>query len=191
MAKKKRKIKKKIVRENKIDVDQILLRNRQVFLFGVVSEELIYKVIEKIIALDKLSQEPIVLYINSPGGNISDGFALIDVMRGIGSPVITVIVGEACSMAGIISIAGVRRYMSANSTWMAHDMAGGIDGDYTTKVIDRAEYLAKEQKRLLSFIRDHTKLNEKEIEKAVHGELWFHPTECLKKGIVDEILKDQ
>ncbi len=190
-TKRRRKSRRKKKRVPDIKIDQILLRRRQVFLFDVIKEDTIRNLIREIIALDNISPNPIILYINSPGGSVDDGFALIDTMRGIRSPIITVIIGQSCSMAGIISIAGDKRLISKHSVWMAHDMAGGIGGDYTTKVIDRTEFLKREQKKLNDFLRKNTKLSEAEVVRATHGELWFYPEECLKKGIVDEVIGDE
>lgn len=189
MAKKKRRKSRRNIKPKKIDVDQILLEERQLFLFEAIKPETTCELIKKMVALDKKRTAPIALYINSPGGSVDCGFAIIDSIMGIDSPVFTIIVGEACSMAGLISIAGRKRFMTKHSIWMAHDMSGGIHGDYTTKVKDRAKFLEREQEKLQRFLSEHTKLTAKEITKAQHGELWLNPEECKKKGIVDEVIK--
>jgi len=186
MPKKRKKHKKY---DKDIQIDQILFKNRQLFLFENIEEKITKELVREIRALDTVNHKPIVLYINSPGGSVSDGFAIIDAMKGIKSPVVTIITGEACSMAGLISIAGDKRYMTSNSYWMGHDLAGGIGGDYTTKVLDRAKYLGKYQKQLEDFIKIHTKLTDKDIIKGRHGELWLNAEECYNKGIVDNIIK--
>lgn len=173
----------------KIDIDQILLKGRQLFLFEPVSQSSAKRIIERLIALDKINKKPIVLWINSGGGTLSDGYAIIDTIKQLRAEVITIIVGEVCSMAGIISIVGDRRFMTEHAVWMSHDMAGGIRGDYTTKVLDRAKFLKKEQERLFNFLRKHTKLSDKELARAKTGELWFYAEDCKKKGIVDEVIK--
>ena len=174
----------------KIDVDQILLENRQLFLFEPINSEVARDLIKKMVALDRKKVAPIAIYINSPGGCVDSGFAIIDSINGIDSPVITIIVGMACSMAGILSIAGKRRYMTEHSVFLAHDMAGGVRGnDYTTKTIDRVDFMKKEQEKCEVFLAKHTKLTPKEIVKARHGELWLTPNECLKKGVIDEVIK--
>ena len=188
-SKRKKKSRRSIKKPKKIDVDQILLAERQLFLFDVIKQESTRNLIKNMIALDKQATAPIALYINSPGGNVDCGFAIIDSINGIESPVFTIIVGEACSMAGLISIAGRKRFMTKHSVWMAHDMAGGIHGDYTTKIKDRAKFLEREQEKLQRFLAQNTKLTAKEITKAQHGELWLAPDECLKKGIIDEVIK--
>jgi len=186
----KKKDKKKKAKPSDIDIDQILLKDRQLFLFGIIDSKMATDLIRKMIALDRISNAPITLTIDSPGGSVDDGFAIIDVMKGIGSPVVTIIVGQACSMAGIVSVAGEKRAMTKHSIWMAHDMAGGVDGnDYTTKIIDRVTFFKKEQEKCDRFLAQHTKLTIDELKKARNGELWFYPEECLKKGIVDQIIK--
>jgi len=191
MAKTKKRKKKKVIKKRikaKIDIEQILLRNRQIFLFDSINSESAKKIVAQLITLDKINHTAIAFYINSPGGSCNDGFAILDAMRGIRSPVVTFITGEACSMAGLISIAGNRRVMSKTAIWMSHDMAGGVWGDYTTKVIDRTEHLKRYQSQIFGFLREHTKLSEKELNHARHGELWLTAKEALEKGIVDRIV---
>ena len=187
----KRRPRKQRVRiSKKIDVDQILLEARQLFLFEGITGEVARDLIKKMVALDKKKVAPITLYINSGGGEVDAGFSIIDSMNGIDSPVITIIVGMSASMAGIISIAGSQRFMTEHSVWMSHDMAGGVHGrDYTTKTIDRVAFMKKEQEKCEIFIAKHTKLTPEELTQARHGELWLTPQECLKKGIIDEVIK--
>lgn len=191
MAKRKGCKKPKNNKQFKIDVDQILLSKRQLYLFGPINEELAYEVIRRLMALDRIANAPIVLYIDSPGGCVSDTFAIIDTIKGINSSVVTLVLGHACSGAGLVALAGDQRAMTKNSTWMVHDMVGGIWGDYTTKVIARAEFLKVEQKKIFDFIRSHSKLSESEINKAIHEELWLTPVECVQKGVVDTVLGEK
>lgn len=182
--------KRKIRRDYyKFDVDQFLLSKRYIFLFGDVNEDSATTIVKQILALDKQSGKPLLLWINSRGGSVDDGFAIIDAIKSARSSVLTIIMGQACSMAGIISVAGDKRFMTDNSVWMAHDLAGGIRGDYTTKVLDRATFLKHEQARLHKFLKEHTKLTDSEIIKGQHGELWLYPDDCKMKGIIDEIVR--
>jgi len=179
---------RRIIPVTEIRLDQILLNERTVLLFGEIDVEQSYEIVERLIALDKINNSPIFLVINSPGGSVSDGMAIIDAIRGIRSPVVTFITGEACSMAGLISITGDERWISHTAYWMGHDLSGGIGGDYTTKVIDRAKYLERYQKLLNDLMRDYTKLTDRDIQKATHGELWLSAYEALEKGIVDKVV---
>ena len=183
-----KKCKCKKTKKREIDIDQILLKDRQIFLYDEIDDELAQNIVKQLLALDNLYNTPIALLINSPGGSVSCGFSIIDTMKNIKSSVGTIICGEACSMAGIISVAGDKRFMTEHSVWMSHDLAGGIRGDYTTKVLDRANYLKQEQKRLREFLGKHTKLSNEELIKSEHGELWLYPKACLEKGIIDIII---
>lgn len=172
----------------KIEIDQILLHNRNLFLSGVIDTEKAFEITTRMIALDAYSPKtPIFLWINSPGGSVYDGFSIIDCMTGLSSPVFTIINGHAASMGGIISIYGDRRYMCKNSTWMAHDVYSGTS-DYVTKSEYRFENSKRLQSKLIKMLREETKLTEKDIEIARHGELWLDAKECKKKGIIEEIL---
>jgi ATP-dependent Clp protease protease subunit len=175
--------------DKKIDLTQILLQNRQVFLYGQIDDEQALNIVRELIALDKLNQNPIALYINSPGGYNCAGWAIIDTIKGLRTPVITMVMGKACSMAGLVFLAGAVKIMTEHSVWMAHDMAGGISPDYTTKVLDRAKWLETEQAKVFAYLRIHTKLSEAEIEKAKRGELWLSAKECQVKGITDKLVK--
>lgn len=174
-----------------IDINQVLLHARQLSLTGPITEKTVQPVIHQIMGLQTISDDPIILWINSGGGYCTDGFALIDTMRMSKVPIFTVIRGEACSMAGLISIAGHSRFITEHSWWMAHDIQGG-GFDYGEKLKTRVnEFLVGEQKQVFDFLRDNTKLSSKDLEKAKFQELWLTPDQCLEKGVVDQVFKIQ
>lgn len=168
-----------------IKVPETLLRSRKLFLFGAINPITVEPLIKNLIVLNIVNQDPIHLFINSSGGEIASGFALIDTFKILRCPIVTVIQGEALSMAAYISIAGTQRLMCPNSFWMIHDMKGGIDGDYSSKVECRAEYIKKLWKRQEDHLNRYTKLDSKDIQFARNGELWLTPEECLAKGVID------
>jgi len=176
-------------KQRKIDVDQILLSRRQLFLFETIDDKVAKDLVKKMIALDRINHQPIILHINSPGGCISDGFSIVDTMKGIQSPVFTFIIGDACSMAGIIAIAGDFRLMSQNSIWMAHDGSTAPRGKLTD-IVHYGKHIEKLQSHMFKFLREHTKLNEEELAKARIGQLWLSPEECKERGIVDKIIEN-
>jgi ATP-dependent Clp protease protease subunit len=169
--------------------NDILIKHRELFLYEEVTEESVARLIKEIKALNYVNHNPITLWINSPGGSTTNGLALINVMLSIEADIITIINTQACSMASQISIAGDKRKMMYNSEWMAHDMSGGITGDYSNKVKYRAQWLEKHYKILEDNYKRFTKLTDKDLEIARNGELWLNAEECLEKGIIDEIIK--
>lgn len=113
--------KKVIKRKNKkkgllkIEIDQILYNSRQVFLNGIIDEKSTGDIIKQLRALSEINSKPIIMYINSRGGSAQQGLAIIDTMRTVRAPVVTVVTGIAASMAGIISVTGVERLMTHNA----------------------------------------------------------------------------
>lgn len=177
-------------KEEKFDIDQVLLKSREVFLTGVICESTSNEIIKQLMALDKVNHDPIIMWINSPGGSVQDGFSIIDTMDGIGSPVVTIICGKACSMAGLISVAGQSRYITRNSLFMAHDMSSGV-ADYASKAIARVGFWKKMQVRLREFLKKNTKLTNTDLDIAKNNELWLYADECKVKGIVDYIVGEK
>ena len=110
-----------MVQEN-VSLSTLLLQSRIVFIGDTITPELSNTVVSALLYLDSQSHEPIKLYINSPGGIVSAGFAIIDTMRTIESPVETVCVGMAASMAAVILACGEKgkRSMLQNSEVMIH-----------------------------------------------------------------------
>ena len=172
-----------------LKINDLILKQREIFLYDEVSDASILRLIKEIKVLDNINHKPIKLYINSGGGSTTCGLALINVMQEVKSKIITIINTEACSMASQISVAGNERYIVSNGFWMAHDMSGGITGDYSGKVKYRAEFLERHFKVLEDSYKQFTKLTNKDLEIARNGELWLDAKQCLAKGIVDKILK--
>ncbi len=172
---------------DEIKPEQILLRDRTVLLFNSINEKSSKEVVSQISALDILGNERIVLKINSGGGSILDGYAILDAMRYARSPIVTWITGYAASMAGVISIQGNLRLMSENSIWMAHPIHSGMI-NYLPMMKDRRVFHDLLEKQCEEIYRKYTKLSPKEVLKAMRGELWLNSKEALAKGIVDKIV---
>lgn len=169
--------------------NDILIKNRELFLYEEVTEASVTRLIKEIKALDYVNHNPITLWINSPGGSTTNGLALINVMRAIKSQIITIINTQAASMASQIAVAGNVRKMAHNGWLMIHDMSGGISSDYSGKIKYRAQWIERHYKNLEDIYKRFTKLTNEDLEIARNGELWLDAKECLEKSIVDEIIK--
>jgi len=180
----------KIKRSGKdINLERIILNARNIYLFGDVDTAMATNVVQRFRTLDSLNHRPIVLLINSPGGCVGDGMAIIDTMRMLSSKVYTVILGEALSMAGLIAVCGDIRFVSEHSLWMLHEMRVGAC-DYLTKVRAHGHSWDRKETAILSLYRKHTKLTDEEIRQGLAGELWLDAQECITKGVADRLLKD-
>jgi ATP-dependent Clp protease protease subunit len=168
-------------------IEATLLRTRTVFLTEEIDSDVISDLMATIIALDQRNVAPINMFINSPGGEIMAGLALIDLMDMIKSPVNTIVMGEACSMAGIISICGKTRSISKNSVIMFHEGFFSTQ-DYSQKMKCRAVFFDKLEERMDIIIKQKTKLTDKDIETMKNGELWLFAQDAVIKGVADKII---
>jgi ATP-dependent Clp protease protease subunit len=165
----------------------ILNKNQHLLLFSEIDEESAIITVAKIRALNETkTKHPIIIEICSPGGDVGSGIAIINAIRSSRIPIVTLINGEACSMAALISMCGHERYMYKNSFWMLHPVQDFIH-DYSNFIKDRAAYLSKLEKTVDLLVREHTKLSEVDIKKATTGELWFDAEQCLARAIVDKL----
>lgn len=167
--------------------DAILAEARYILLYGEINEESAKDVNTKLIAMNiKNKHKPIILEINSCGGNVSDGISIMNTIQIVPSYIITLINGEAASMAGLISIVADRRFITPNSYWLGHPMFDMVAGSPQT-IEDRGKYLQQLEEDLRKIFKNKTKLNDKDFQKMLKGELWLNSYECLEKGIVDKI----
>ena len=166
---------------------KILNKNRYILLYDEINNMSADIVCSKLRAMDILSHKPIYLEINSPGGSVADGMSIINTIEHIQSPVYTIISGQACSMAALISICGDKRMIYSNSYFMQHSTADVI-GDYINYIKDRTKFLCEFEHRTEKILKLHTKLSGTDLLKIRTGELWLNADQCLAKGVVDKII---
>jgi len=166
---------------------KILNKSRHILLYDEINNASSDVVCSKLRAMDILNHKPIKLEINSGGGSVADGMSIINTIEHIASPVITIISGQVCSMAALISICGDRRLIYANSYWMQHSTSD-IVGDYINYIKDRTKFLCEFEHRTEKMLKNRTKLTNGDIMKIRTGELWLSADQCLQKGTVDEII---
>ena len=171
--------------------DLLYTENRVIFFNGEVTPESCQELISKLIVLDQHSHDRITLLISSPGGDVFSGYAMIDAVNAIESPVDTVCVGVAASAAALLFICGEKRYILENSRVLIHDaaLAGGIDRRATAAALtDEIKNLKELHDMNRELIRAHSRMTVKEIEKALSGDTWFSVRQALDKGLADEVL---
>ena len=169
------------------DPRHILHLHRQLFLYGTITDASANYIKQNLIAFDIVSNQPITLWLSSPGGSCSAGLSIIEVIQRISSPVVTIISGEVCSMASLISVVGSVRWAFTTGTWMQHPLSSG-QADYLNYIKDRTSYLTKFDKILLQILKDRTKLTPADYKKIESGELWLSGEELITKGIVDKLI---
>ena len=167
---------------------RILNHQRYILLYDEISNISADVICSKLKAMNYLSKtEPISLEINSPGGWVTYGFSIIDTILAIEAPVHTIISGEACSMAAMISIVGKKRFITPNGFWMQHSTQDLLSGN-VNNIKDQAGFVIKLEKHMNEILKKYTKLNQRQLTQIRNGQLWLFAEDALKYGIVDKIL---
>ncbi len=176
--------------ERAYDIYSRLLKERVVFLVGVVNEMTANLIVAQLLFLESENPEKDVsFYINSPGGSVSAGLAIYDTMQFIKPDVSTLCVGQAASMGALLLAAGNKgkRYALPNSRVMIHQPMGGFQGQATDIEIHAKEILYLRQ-RLNEILARHTGQDIKTIERDTERDNFFGAEEATKYGLVDKVL---
>ena len=175
--------------ERAFDIYSRLLKERIIFLVGPVNDSMASLVSAQLLFLESENPEKeISLYINSPGGVVSDGLAIYDTMQFIQSPVTTLCFGQAASMGSFLLAAGEKdkRFALPNSRIMVHQPSAGFQGQATDIEIHAKEVLAQKS-NLNKIYSKHTGQSVEAIEEALERDNFMSPTEAQKFGIIDSI----
>lgn len=172
------------------DLPSKLLEDRIILLNEEINDNSSAAIVAQLLTLEAQDHEkPITMYINSPGGSITAGFAIYDIMNNIKCPIITIANGIAASMAAILLSSGTKgkRYALPNATIMIHQPLGGVQGQATEiKIV--AERILKLKEKLNRILADNSNKNIKYIEEASERDNYMTPEEALELGIIDEII---
>jgi ATP-dependent Clp protease protease subunit len=176
--------------ERAYDIYSRLLKERVVFLVGVVNEMSANLIVAQLLFLESENPEKdISFYINSPGGSVSAGLAIYDTMQFVKPNVSTLCVGQAASMGALLLAAGAqgKRFALPNSRVMIHQPMGGFQGQATDIEIHAKEILYLRQ-RLNEILAQHTGQEIKTIERDTERDNFFGAEEATKYGLVDKVL---
>ena len=177
--------------ERAYDIYSRLLRERIIFLGGAIDDDTANIVIAQLLFLQSEdSKKDISLYINSPGGSVTAGLAILDTMNHVGPDVSTVCVGLAASAAAVLLSAGVKgkRFALPNSEIMIHQpWMGGVQGQ-ATEIEITAKQILKTRDRLNKILAKNTGKPVSQVEKDVDRDYFMDADEAKKYGIIDKIL---
>ena len=178
--------------ERSYDIFSRLLKDRIIFLSEDVNHVTASLVIAKMLFLE--SEDPdkeISFYINSPGGSITDGMAIVDTMNYIKCPVSTICIGLAASMGSVLLACGAKgkRYATPNSEVLIHQplISGGLSGQ-TTEIKIHADHMVKTREKLNKLLSEKTGQTLEQIEKDTERDHYMTAEEALKYGLIDEII---
>lgn len=176
--------------ERAYDIYSRLLKDRIIMLSGEVNDQMANSVIAQLLFLDAQdSEKDIYLYINSPGGVITSGLAMLDTMNFIKPDVQTIAIGMAASMASVLLAGGTKgkRFALPNSTILIHQPSGGAQGQQTEIEI-AAEEILKTRKKMNQILADATGQTVEQIKKDTERDHYMSAQEAKDYGLIDDIL---
>ena len=176
--------------ERAFDIFSRLLRERIIFLGTPIDDMVANLVVAQMLLLDSENPEKdIMLYINSPGGSVTAGFAIYDTMQHIRSDVSTICLGQAASMGAFLLSSGTKgkRLALPHSRVLIHQPLGGAQGQATDIEIQAAEIL-RIKKALNEILASNTGQSIKKIEKDTDRDYIMTPEEALEYGMIDKVV---
>ena len=134
----------------------------------------------------KMTPEPIFLHIDSFGGSVFAAFAGIDFITQSAIPVHTIVEGATASAGTLLSIAGVKRYMSPNASMLIHQLSAWFGGKMT-EIDDEFQNLTQMMDSIRGLYKQYTRLGDEELKVLLSRDVWWKVDVCLEKGLVDEV----
>ena len=183
-----------ILEERKMNVTQMdvfsrLMQDRIIFLGTEIDSDVANIINAQLLWLDSMSDDEIVMMINSPGGVCYDGLAIIDTMKYISSPVTTQCVGMAASMGAVILSGGEKghRFALPHSRVMIHQPLGGARGQATDILIE-AEQIKILKEELCGILAENTNQSLDKVLEDCERDHWMIAQEAKEYGIIDDII---
>lgn len=179
--------------ERSYDIYSRLLKERVIFFNGECEDNIASLVVAQLLFLESENPDkPVYMYINSPGGVVTSGWAVYDTMQYIKPKVATVCIGQACSMGATLLLAGEKgmRYILPHARVMIHQPIGGYRGQ-ATDILIHAEETLKVKKTLHDVYAKHTGKKISEVEKAMERDYFMSAGEAVKFGIVDKVISSR
>jgi ATP-dependent Clp protease protease subunit len=178
--------------ERSYDIYSRMLRDRVILLEGEVHDQMANLIVAQLLYLESEGDKAISLYINSPGGSVTAGMAIYDCMQFIKPDVMTIVMGQACSMGSLLAQAGSKgkRYVLPNARHMIHQPSGGARGQATDMLIQVEEIL--EMKRNLTNI--YVKHNSagktfEQLTQAMERDNFMSADQAVAYGLADIVME--
>lgn len=181
-------IKKTTDGERAMDIASRLLDDNIILLTGEINDMMAEVVIAQLLYLDSLGkEEPVHIYINSPGGSVTAGLAILDTMRLVKSKIYTYCIGLAASMGAVLLSSGDRRYIVPHAEVMIHQPLGGTRGQASDIEI-AAEHIGRTKKILNTILAENCRKPYDDVSRDTERDNWKSAEEALEYGLVDMII---
>lgn len=180
------------LRATQIDIFSRLMRDRILWVAGVVNDNMSTIVQAQLMFLDSVDNSDITMHIDSPGGSVKSGLSMVDVMSFINSDIRTVNTGMAASMGSVLLGAGTKgkRASLRFSRTMLHQSSGGFEGNIQDAKINMIEW-EKTNDLLFDLLGEFCGKDRETVKTDAQRDLWLSADEALNYGIIDEIVKSK
>lgn len=178
--------------ERSYDIYSRLLKDRIIMLSGEVNDQMANTIIAQLLFLDAQdSDKDISIYINSPGGSVTAGLAIMDTMNFIKSDVQTIVMGMAASMASVLASSGTKgkRFALPNSEILIHQPSGGAQGQQTEIEIV-AEEILKTRKKINQILADNSGQSVEKLNHDTERDNYLSAQEAKDYGLIDDIMEN-
>ena len=168
------------------------LKTRQILLSGEVNKALAEKIIRQLLILEADSEEPIYIFIDSPGGDVDAGYAIFDMIRFVKAPVYCIGMGLVASAGALILLAAdkSRRLGLPNSHYLIHQPLSGIKG-VATEIEIHAREIEKARAKINALIAEETGKELAQVEKDTDRDYWMSATEALDYGLIRKVISSR
>jgi len=166
-----------------------MLKTRTILLSGEINKELAEKTIRQLLLLEDINDDPVRIFIDSPGGDADAGYAIFDMIRFVKPKIWTIGMGLVASAAAIIQLASPkeRRLGLPNSHYLIHQPLSGIRG-VATDIEIHAKELEKLRERINCLIADETGNPVSQVEKDTDRDYWMNAAEAVSYGLINRVI---
>ncbi|MBO7430184.1 MAG: ATP-dependent Clp protease proteolytic subunit [Spirochaetia bacterium] len=176
----------------KQDSNETLLKTRSILISGEIDKKMAEKVVSQLLLLEAENDDPIKVFIDSPGGDVDSAFAIFDMIRFVKPKVIMIAMGLAASAGALILLAGDKenRLGFPNSHYLIHQPLSGVRG-VATEIEIHAKEIEKTRQKINALIAQETGKSLAQVEKDTDRDYWLSAEEALEYGLISKIISSR
>ena len=184
--------KKDVKNTEKQDNNETLLKTRSILISGEIAKKMAEKVVNQLLMLEAENDDPIRVFIDSPGGDVDSAYAIFDMIRFVKPKVIMIAMGLAASAGALILLAGEKenRFGFPNSHYLIHQPLSGIRG-VATEIEIHAKEIEKTRQKINALIAKETGKSLAQVEKDTDRDYWMSAEEALDYGLISKIISNR
>ena len=183
---------KDVKNTEKQDNNETLLKTRSILISGEIDKKMAEKVVSQLLMLEAENDDPIKVFIDSPGGDVDSAYAIFDMIRFVKPKVIMIAMGLAASAGALILLAGEKenRFGFPNSHYLIHQPLSGIRG-VATEIEIHAKEIEKTRQKINALIAKETGKSLAQVEKDTDRDYWLSAEEALDYGLISKIISNR